>query len=217
MHLQNGIAEGRWGWRRITLVSALLMLLVACGSGTVEASKASKRGLPGWVMEIPLWKVLPTKHFAVLGEGVVHGRRWAVFAFANERPGARRRPCIGTVTLRYDHGQVSITNGAPSCGLLAPEKPVPVMTEYTFTKVEGMVIGLTLAPSVVRVKMTLSRGPDLSLNTKLLSAQQAEKAKVRQFRYVVRGFTRKACLKSLRGVSETGSTLFQTTPQGCVI
>jgi len=199
----------------LALASMLMM-----GSGAARASGASKDSggaLPGWVMDIPLSKVLPTQYFAVLGEGVVHGRRWGVYTFANGRPGAKQRPCIENVTLRYVHGTVATTNGAPSCGKLAPPNAVPVTTEYVFTNVAGLVIGMTLDPTVAAVRLGLSKGPVVKMATRRLSKHQAEKARVMPFRYMAMGFGRRACLESIQGLSASGDTLFETAPLSCVI
>lgn len=201
---------------------AALWSTLMLGSGAVApasaATKHSGSALPGWVMDIPLSKVLPTQHFAVLGEGVVHGRRWGVYAFANGgQSGAKQRPCIENVTLRYMHGTVAITNGEPSCGKLAPPSAVPVTTEYVFTNVSGIVVGMTLNPTVAAIKLELSKGPRVKVGTRLLNKKQAEKARVTPFRYVAMGLERKACLESIQGLSASGDTLFQTSPLDCVI
>jgi hypothetical protein len=173
--------------------------------------------LPPWVMNIPLANVLPTNQFATLDEGVLNRRRWAIFTFANDRPGAHGRPCIESVTLRYEHGVVSTNTGAPSCGALAPPRAVPVATEIIFTNVAGLIVGMTLDPTVARVEMNFSSGADLDVPTRLLSARQAKKAKVRTFRYVALGIGRKACLEAFEGIAGSGKTLFQTSPQECVL
>lgn len=208
---------------RYTLVQAaalgcvMVVLLAACDSRAARASQTASLSLPSWTMNVPLWKALPTKHFAILGEGVVNNRRWAIFAFASNRSRADQLPCIEHVTLRYEHRSVAISHGAPSCGVLAPPRPTPVTTEYAFTNVGGLVVGMTLDPSVARVKMDVSAGPSLGVSTKLLKSHQAKKAKVRPFRYVALGVDRKACLEALEGIAEDGESLFQTSPQECIL
>lgn len=204
---------------RIVLVLFCVLVVPFLGneSSVAQVSQKPKGSLPGQVMDIPLWKVLPTKHFAILGEGVVKRRRWAIFAFMNDHAGSARYPCIENVTLRYEHRSISITTSEPSCGALAPPSPTPVTTEYVFTKVAGMVVGMTLAPSVARLKMHFSSGSDLDVPTKLLNAGQAKKARIRSFRYLAMGVQRKACLESFEGVSKNDVALFQTSPQECVL
>jgi hypothetical protein len=193
-----------------------VVLSAASSSNFAEASMQAKDPLPNWVMKVPMWRVLPTKQFAVLEEGVVNRRRWAIYAFSNDRPGSSRLPCIENVILRYEHGAIAISNSAPSCGALAPPSKTPVTTEYVLTKVGGVVVGMMLGRSVARVKMHFSTGPGVNMRTKLLSSGQAMKARVRQFRYLAMGIARKACLEASEGVDQSGNTLFQTPPQECV-
>lgn len=201
----------------VALSCVMAVLFAVCEPSSARVSQKQRASLPHWVMNIPLWKVLPTKQFAILGEGVVKSRRWAIFVFANDRQGANQHPCIENVTLRYEQRSIAITDGAPSCGPLAPPRPVPVTTEYVFTNVGGMVVGMTLDPSVARVRMSLSTGPDLNVPTKLLNPRQAKKAKVRPFRYVAMGIGRRACLEAFEGIAQNGNALFQTSPQECVL
>jgi hypothetical protein len=201
-------------------LAALLMgvsLVPVAQSDRVKEPAKAEEGLPGWVMNIPLSKRLPTDDFAVLGEGVIRKRRWAIFTFANDRPRAKERPCIEHVNLRYEHGVISITNGAPSCGGLAPFNPVPVTTEYVFTKVAGAVVGMTVDPSVARLRMVFSNGQSLHRATQLLSVHQAAKAKVKRFRFVAMGISQKTCLESLQGFSNSGDVLFQTPSEECLV
>lgn len=202
--------------RAVALSCVMAVLLAACDSHVARANQGARSSLPGWVMNVPLSKVLPTKHFATLGEGVVRDRRWAILAFANDRPGADKRPCIKNVILRYERGLIVINHGAPSCGPLTPPKSVPVTTEYLFTNVSGGVVGMTLGLSIAHVRLHFSTGADLDVSTKLLNRRQAKKAKVRPFRYVALGLHRKACLEAFEGISKGGSTLFQTSPQECM-
>lgn len=213
MRSGNGLT-GRSG--AVMLCCLLFVGLIAKSEFAVaHESSGAGESLPGLAMHVPLWKVLPTKHFATLGEGVVNGRRWAVFTFARDDPGAGQRPCIESVTLRYQHGLIAITTGAPSCGSLAPPRSVPVMTEYAFTNVGGLAIGMTVDPSVARIEFDFSTGPDVGVATKLLNPGQAKKAHVRQFRYVAVGLSRKACLEAFAGIGANGSTLFQASPREC--
>jgi hypothetical protein len=202
---------------KLLLSCVLLVLLVASQSdGLAVGGQEARTSQRGREMQIPLWKVLPTKHFAVLGEGVVRGRRWAIYAFARGGPESKERPCIEDVNLRYEHGVASINSGEPSCGALAPPNPVPVTTEYVFTNVSGMVVGMTAASSVRQVELRLSDGRQLKLATKLLSAKQATKAKVGQFRFIAVGLEKRGCLESTRGLSSSGEALFETAPAHCV-
>lgn len=204
-------------FRKVALSYVAATFLFICCVASAPASQYSSASLPNSVMHFPMWSVLPAKRFAILGEGVIKRRRWAIFAFANGRPGASQHPCIEDVTLRYVGGLISINHGEPSCGALAPPNPIPVATEYAFTNVGGVVVGMTLDPSIARVKMDFSTGPDLDVSTKLLSSHQAKKSRLRAFRYVALGLSRKACLEAFQGVSGSGNTIFQTSPQECVL
>lgn len=184
---------------------------------TVASQQSPKSSMPSWVMDIPLWKVLPTKQFAILGEGVLRGKRWGVFAYAGNGPRSDRYPCIRSVTLGYERGLILINDGGPSCGGLAPPRSVPVTTEHVFTNSVGVVVGMTLNEAVASVKLNFSAGADLDVLTKRLNSHQASKAKVRPFRYVAIGVGRKACLEAFSGMAKSGDLLFQTPTQECVL
>ena len=168
-------------------------------------------------MSVPLWSVLPTKQFAILGEGVVKNRRWGIYVFKNDRRGASRRPCIENVTLRYEHHSISPAHGEPSCGVLAPPSEVPVTTEYVFSNVGGIVVGMTLGLAVAHVSMQLSMGPALERFDQVDQLKTGKKGQGRRFRYIAVGIGRKACLEASEGMARNGDTLFQAPPQECVL
>lgn len=204
-------------YRLIGLSIGLVAVYIVCQSDESFAAEKEKGTLPAWVMNIRLSNVLPTEHFATLSEGVVNRRRWAVFTFANGRSGGKQIPCIESVVLRYQRRSVSLSYSAPNCGALAPPRLSPVITEYVFTNVAGVVVGMTLDPAVTHVRMEFSAGPDVKAQTRLLNSRQATKARVKPFRYVALGFDRRACLEAVEGVAESGSVLFQTAPLECVL
>ena len=205
---------------RFAIVLALSCMLVAClafESRGARASHQSRQSLPNWVMDIPLWKVLPTKHFATLGKGVLGRKRWAVFAYVGTGSNADEMPCIRAVTLGYKRGFIAINDGGPSCGGLAPPRSVPVTTEHVFTNTVGVVVGMTLSEAVSSVSLDFSAGADVQVLTKRLNPRQASNAKVRPFRYVAIGARRKACLEAFSGTAKSGALLFQTPSQECVL
>jgi len=171
------------------------------------ASRASK--------EVPLWRALPTRQFATLGEGRVNGRRWGVYTFQKKGQG-RDRPCVEDVLERSTRRSTSLQTGSPSCGLLAPERPIPVISETVLSNVGGVIVGMTLSPEVRHVDLDVQGSGRQHLVTRSLSSSQARKAHVRQFRYVAVAFSKGECLLQTVGTSAMGETLFETPMGECI-
>jgi hypothetical protein len=205
------------GWLALALTVLCGMIwVVPAWSASGQAHGGSGKSLPGWVLDFPLWKVLPSSHFARLGEGVVNRRRWAIYTFAKGRSASKGRPCIEEVGLRYEAGVLKLTKSEASCGGLAPPQATPVTTENVLSNVPGVIVGMTLANSVKRVTLDFSNRSSLDTAARSLTSSQAAKARVRQFRYVAVGLVRKACLEDTKGFSSSGVQLFETTPLECV-
>lgn len=190
----------------------------------VESGQGQQSQPPAWVRHFPLWMDVPTKSFAVLGEGTVRQQRWGVYTFRGKGKAAGKRPCIELATLFYGlgHRGASFTSNS-ACGPLAPPAEQPVIEESGITvqkKVNGptvsdTVIAMTVARSVIDVRLHLEPGPSQTKRTRLLSTRQAAKAHVQQFRYVAFGLARKECISAVTAFDETGTQLFETATRDC--
>jgi hypothetical protein len=164
----------------------------------------------------PLWRALPTRSFAVLGEGIVNQRRWGVYAFLKSQQG-RDRPCIENVVERRVGRSISMATGSPACGLLAPERSAPVTSESALSNVGGLILGMTVAPEVKQLELHFDGGlRSRTLKTRLLSRAQSRKSHLRQFRYIALGFEKPDCLLRSVGLGATGSILFESPEADCV-
>lgn len=164
---------------------------------------------------LPLWRALPTRSFAILGEGKLKERSWGVYAFLKKRQG-HSRPCIENVVGRSIGRSISIQTGSPSCGLLAPERPSPVTSETVLSNVGGVIVGMTVAPEVRRIELHFQGTGSRQIATHIMSAAQAKKAHLRRFRYIAAGFPKAECLLQTIGFDATGATLFEGPMAECV-
>ena len=218
---------------RIGWICLYTLLLLSAGSdptfatGGHEQPRAPRKSAgkaPKWVMEVPLWKLVPVsdRRFAVLGEGVARQMRWDAYVY--RAPKSTGKPCVELVTLYFGGpgSGFSVKNGS-SCGIPAPpgESPIAVQSGYSVKKttstpfVSSEAIGMLFGAEVSSVVVGVSSGGHRHFEAKALSPQQAEKARVKPLRYVVFGVAHRLCLETVSGFSSDGSELVNTTFQEC--
>jgi hypothetical protein len=166
-----------------------------------------------------LWSVLPTKAFAVLGEGTVRARRWGVYAFRSKARNAGKSPCIQIVSLRADPAlgdAFSVFGGGPDCGSLAPPADVPVVSQIAYESVKGTALAMTAATTVIEAVFELESGAVLTRKTKLLSERQALKANLERFRYLAFGVPYDVCVEGISGFDAAGLEVIHTRTEKCV-
>jgi hypothetical protein len=191
------------------------------GEGLASTAVQPKRA--PWIRSFPLWMGVPTPSFAVLAEGTVRQERWGVYAFRGKGALAAQRPCIELGTLSYGVGSGGSFSTSAGCGPLAPPAAAPVIKQSGIAvqkKVNGPTVGdtvlaMTLAPSVAQVTVHLRPGPSRTLHTRLLSAKQAVKAHVRQFRYVVLALGHRSCVASVTGYNFAGVQVVSSPARSC--
>ena len=203
------------------LVVLGLLELIGLGSAHVDAgvSKVAIEYRGGAEFDaFPLWKDVPVKAFAVAAEGRVRGTRWAAYVFRGtpSREGGKR-PCI-------DVAHIS-ANGAYAysieCGPLAPAQGADVPPIFALTGgssgsgVGESIIGMTLAPEVVRVRLELGSGMSITRPTAYLSSRQSRKAHVVRFRYLAVGLAQDVCIRRVIGVDEQGRTVLDAATGEC--
>lgn len=206
---------------RSLLIGAVIAVgLSAASDATADGKTMARAGSePGWVRHFPLWKVVPSKRFATLGEGVEQRTRWGVFVYRPPGEGGGQRPCVEAVNLSF-HG--TLTHGA-DCGPLSPPAgwPTYALTGMSFQygehgrRVGSTVLGMTLARNVRRVTMVFAPGPPVGSVTRELSTAQAAKARVHVFRYVVLSLPREACLRSVSGFDQLGNEVISAPSTNC--
>lgn len=176
-----------------------------------------------WVRSFPLWMGIPRKSFAKLGEGVVHKRRWGVYVYRDDGPGAGRRPCVEIGALYFGGGRGGAFQHRSACGALAPPAEQPLLNESGFRIKPGFdgpfvsdtVIALAVPKTVIEVKVQLHGGRTILKRTRLLTSEQASKANIIQFRYVTLAVGRRDCVMSTIGYDDTGSVLFRSPSRSC--
>lgn len=200
-------------WPRISLGLATVLvvasaLLVSSAAG--RASNEPARRLSSSAQSFPLWSQLPTRSFAVLGEGTIRSRRWGVYLFRGSGPNGGQRPCIEIVTLRQLPGGLSIGNGGPECGAIAPPATSPIAGQSVFGSVDASVVAVVAGPQVSTLRIDVDPGAPRAFGIRLLNARQARKAHVRQVRYVAAALGTAGCIEEIEGLGESGESIFRT-------
>jgi hypothetical protein len=200
-----------------TLACAAACTFVA-GAESRETAKESA----GPYDSFPLWKDVPGKSFATLGDGKLpNGTRWAAYV-SRFGPGrkARRNPCVTVASIT----RKGIYGKAGGCGPLAPttrEPPLYVSVSSSYRTKQGgpafgeTVMALSFANSVTRVELLTYSGEQLSLPTKPLSDRQRQKTQLPASRYVAMGLQRDVCVATVIGYDATGGVLFESDTDLC--
>ena len=215
-------------------VATFALAALTVGSLALGVASSPGRGPRPSASDIdsaPLWRSLKTDRFAVLGRGHLHGGKWEVFATAEARRNRRREPCLTVARISHD-GRLGVAAGcgmpAPISGPLTP--PVhPTITEFRRPVGAGPAVAATymamsVAPTIRRVELGLvpgsntgsgSQAQHLLVETKSLSAAQARKAQLQQFRYVAVALPREVCLARVAGFDADGAQVFSAATREC--
>lgn len=210
---------------KLLVVLALLVITVAGGAKGDAAGRSARIERRGEreFDRFPLWKDVPVRAFASLGEGKVHGTRWAVYIFrgAAKREGGKR-PCIDVAHISAD----GIYGYSIECGPLAPAQgldvpPVLALTSGSHRNKAGAPVlgetflGMTFASRVKEVRLDLNSGKSITRETSYLSARQSKKAHLVRFRYIVAGLALDACIRHITGVDGQGQTVIDADTEEC--
>lgn len=210
-------------WRGV--VRLKVILAVAVGMGVLiafspvrgveggSAAAAAEPGVPTWVKQARLWRAVPTKKFAVLGEGAVRGLGWGAYVYRWQTPSGRPLVCIEEVNF----SKSGLVSSGSECGDLAPPSRYPVFTlAATSSNGKGAsVFALAVGADVTKVKLEFGPGPSQTRATELLSEAQAAKANVPPLRYVAFGLGRFVCLRALSGFDGAGAKVLSTPRVKC--
>jgi hypothetical protein len=194
-------------------------LAVVCSLGLAASFSAEAAGAPppGFA-SLPLWRAVPTKHFAILGEGRTADLRWGIYAYRGKGREAGRHPCIFEVDVSVD-GPFST---GQECGPVSPPFDWPIFTSTTSTNRDAQghehnafIIGMTLGLEVSKVVLDLGPGPNQTRVPRRLSDAQAKKARLRPFSYLALGIARDRkvnCLEGVTGFDAAGVEIIDTRP-----
>jgi hypothetical protein len=193
-----------------------VLLVATLGVGSPASSLASQRPSPRTTTfkSFPLWRLLPTPAFAVLGEGVIHGRRWGIYVFRGAGRHGSERPCVQLITARRVPGGAAVSTAGAECGALAPPGS-PTVTQANFNSVGGSIIGLVAGSNVASVTLTLSPAPSKTVRTRALNQRQAKKAHVKQFHYFALALSRTVCIERMTGSDSLGAVVFDSPARTC--
>ena len=217
----------RWLGAAALIAFCLLASLLLPGGATPASGWADRTANSD---RFPLWATVPTKAFAVLDEGKNRQQfQWGAYVYRDKGSNVGAEPCLIAAAF-YDGpplpGGGLYQPGEPACGPLAPSAS-DLVTARTGVVVKrypkaptatAAVIAMSFSSNVYRVEIEVSPGPDLRLRTKLLSAAQAAKAKVDQFRFTAFHLLRqgkRACITRVKGFDRQGIQLFEDTHRAC--
>lgn len=206
------------------VICAVLALCVLVSLANAQGARSFSRTNP--FDKFPLWKDVPGRTFAVLGEGKLrNGTRWGAYV---SRVGAGQtgfeNPCVtvANITRGGEYGP------AHACGLLLPNAAAPAgdlpveahfSTSYQLT-VNGPVrgesfTGLLLAPSVQRVVLVTSTGQRIKRQMRRLSSRQRAKTKLPEMSYLALAQQRDICIEWVRGFDATGQMILNSNNEIC--
>ena len=215
---------------RIALGALVLAALSASSLALGVASGLGDESRSAYIDGFPLWRSLNTDRFAVLGRGHIHGGKWEVFATSQSRRNRHREPCLTVARISHD----ARFGAAGGCGAPAPiDGPLTPPVHPTITEFRRPVGGaataasymaMSFAPTIRRVELELvprsstgsgSGVQHLRMGTKSLSAAQARKAQLQQFRYVVLAIPREVCLERVTGFDAAGAQVLSAATGEC--
>lgn len=204
------------GWVALGIVLSVFLLSGGLFHSNASAMRESRnRGsstggkIPKDVEDFPLWMSVPSKAFAVLGEGVVRQTRWALYVYRGRGKEGAERPCLDLATIYFGVGEGESFRNGTACGPLAPPAKRIVTTKADLQvqkKIDGpivgsSVLGMAVGSHVATLEVELDPDGKVVGKTRYLSARQAAKAHVRRFRYFTLARAKKICLDAVEGFS----------------
>lgn len=159
-----------------------------------------------------------SEHFARLASGQRGAVKWAIFTFRGPGTEGGSNPCIEEIDQIYR----GFTSGT-DCGPFAPPADEPTRTEFSTVLPTGKrgvevpitIVGMVFGKRVRQVRLTMNSGPDVVRQARLLSATQAEKAHVRQFRFLAFDLGRRACVEAVTAFDAGGHEVLSTPRESC--
>lgn len=157
-------------------------------------------------------------HFARLGSGQRGAVKWTMFTFRGADAHGGASPCIEEVDQIYR----GFTSGT-DCGPFAPPADEPARTEFSTSLPAGKrgvevpitIIGMLFDQKVRSVRLAMNDGSTVVRHTRLLTPDQARKARVRQFRYIAFDLGRRACVESVEAFDSHDREVLSTPREPC--
>lgn len=192
----------------------VLMALVTHNSGS-DATPTKASGRPPDPRSFPLWRAVPSKSFATLGDGMLHGTHWAIYAYNGVRgKGSRDKPCLVVAHITRNGAYGSSTECGPLAPFPGPSVP-PVYTLFSASYRDGVhgpqigetFLGMSLGESIANVTMEVEPGASITRGTRYLTKAQSKKAHLARFRYLAFALNREICVKRIVAKDFTGNSV----------
>lgn len=213
----------RRGRLSLGICGTSLLAVGLCVAGLVGPAKthAQSQALTA------LSRDVPSRHFAFLGSGRLHGTRWAVFASpsGDKRP-PRDRPCLTVASADPDGAYRHVS----ACGPVAPRDEEPGSAEippvhpliggaYRLSprgrSIEESFSAMSFAPSVERVKIDVEPEATIERVPRLLSVVKGAKAHLKRFKYVVLALNQVVCVKHITAYDALGRAIVDADGEEC--
>lgn len=214
--------RSRCGVGSVAAIAALIvMMLVVVRGGSSAMGIATSPGRPeglearGAGSGFPLWGLLPTSNFAVLGRGSLHGKQWGVFVFRDPGAPAGRRICVQEVEAKPYGGVFSVSTSNPLCGAVNSANQRPLISEGSEGS-GGTVLAVLDDLDVDKLKLDTIPTKTSALKMSISTKAQANKAQVPRFSYSVSILAESNCLASLSGFDAEGNRVFLERRSRCV-
>jgi hypothetical protein len=207
-------------------IAVLACIGIAIGSSPSHGPGPARTGI-----NFPLWRLLPSPHYAILGRGLGSETEWAAFAFRGhglKRAGAQ--PCIAVIGRSWEGSLPSDMSCGPVVpnGARATEPPRYVLFAQSHvnlgqTRAIGeTVFAIALPGEIAKVSVSMedtNTGKPLrrTLPTGRLSSAQSAKSNLRPFSYVAFNVAANACLESVAGFDSAGGLRFDLGEGECPI
>ena len=185
-------------------------------------SLSAARSIPQRAVDRTL-RSRPSK-LVTLGQGRLGGATWTVSASPSQPgPKATERGCISAVAMsgrEQDAKNIACgslrgpprgANNSPLYALASGKEP----TKPGGHIFNGTIIGMTFAPSVMKVSLQLGSQPTLTQSTKAISERQAASLHLKRFRYIALALGSKVCVAHVAGFDRGGDALFSATTGRC--
>lgn len=192
-------------------------------TGAADQSSTRSAAMPRWAQQFPLDMAIPVNRYAFLDEGNVRQRRWAAYVFRPKGATDSRSSCIYVGSIYYGGGRGGVFSDDIACGRNDSSSQAAILVASGFSTkksprrplVSDTVVGIGVPPKVTRVLVEIRPRPSQSRVTRMLSAKDAMKARVGQFRFVAFAVARRACVVSVAGYDSSGAQVLHPQAHSC--
>lgn len=209
--------------RGIYLGVAVVLVLLAEHSFGSDATFTKASGRPPNPRSFPLWKAVPSKSFATLGDGMLHGTHWAVYAYNGVKgKESRHKPCLVVAHITRNGAYGSSTECgplAPSLGSSVPPVYTLFSTSYRYgshgPQIGETFIGMSIRANIANVIIEVEPGASITRSTRYLSEAQSKKAHLVRFRYLAVALNREVCVRRIVAKDLIGNSVVNADTGEC--